>query len=451
MLATTAAASSLTPRACCIRCCCIRCKPPPGHCVRVLGWGVSVVSIDVPGPDGGTSTNTVEKPYWLAANEWGEEWGEGGFFRIARGSNGVGFAASMGIAAGIPDYKATPTTAATAATATTVAATTLSATAVATAVTTTTTANLSPGELVSKGSALIISADFAEALALFDKSVQIAPSTASQCWQRGIVLYYLAQYTAGAAQFKLDMTANGADVEEVVWRFMCDARKVGLEAARARMLPVGADYRVPMKQILALYAGTGSMADVAAAAAAVADAYSRTSAIAYGHFYGGIFMQLQGRESEAKAMLEAAAAAPSQDYMGKLMVMHASLLKTAVATSTSGTAASTSRTPPSTATTRTPGTGTVAPNLKPRPTTPGSGGSGGGLRNTNTSGNSVPSNLGPDGPATAAEKEQKKHIMVAILGVVGALLVGAGVIAEVVKRHRDNAAARMYSTEFSSQ
>ncbi|PAV59663.1 hypothetical protein WR25_21256 [Diploscapter pachys] len=44
------------------------------HSVRVIGWGIDY------------STGRPIK-YWLAANSWGENWGEQGFFRILRGEN----------------------------------------------------------------------------------------------------------------------------------------------------------------------------------------------------------------------------------------------------------------------------------------------------------------------------------------------------------------------------
>lgn len=45
------------------------------HAVKIVGWG--------------TDKETGEK-YWTVANSWGDDWGEGGFFRIARGTNECG-------------------------------------------------------------------------------------------------------------------------------------------------------------------------------------------------------------------------------------------------------------------------------------------------------------------------------------------------------------------------
>ena len=44
-----------------------------GHAVLMLGWGV----------EDGT-------PYWLIKNSWNEQWGDGGYFKMLRGSNECG-------------------------------------------------------------------------------------------------------------------------------------------------------------------------------------------------------------------------------------------------------------------------------------------------------------------------------------------------------------------------
>ena len=45
------------------------------HAVVAVGWGEEV-----------NGDGSVDK-YWLLKNSWGEEWGEGGYFRMERGSN----------------------------------------------------------------------------------------------------------------------------------------------------------------------------------------------------------------------------------------------------------------------------------------------------------------------------------------------------------------------------
>nr|CAD2137145.1 unnamed protein product [Meloidogyne enterolobii] len=58
------------------------------HAVRVLGWG--------------TQTCGSQKiDFWIAANSWGTNWGEAGFFKIRRGVNEVEFEKSE-ISYGIP-------------------------------------------------------------------------------------------------------------------------------------------------------------------------------------------------------------------------------------------------------------------------------------------------------------------------------------------------------------
>uniref|UniRef100_A0AAY5L6V4 SMB domain-containing protein n=1 Tax=Esox lucius TaxID=8010 RepID=A0AAY5L6V4_ESOLU len=45
------------------------------HSVRIIGWGEE------------RNYDGTMKKYWIAANSWGKNWGENGYFRIARGEN----------------------------------------------------------------------------------------------------------------------------------------------------------------------------------------------------------------------------------------------------------------------------------------------------------------------------------------------------------------------------
>jgi len=58
-------------------------KPLGGHAIRLLGWG----------EEGGT-------PYWLVANSWNYDWGDGGTFKILRGQDHCGIESS--VVAGLP-------------------------------------------------------------------------------------------------------------------------------------------------------------------------------------------------------------------------------------------------------------------------------------------------------------------------------------------------------------
>ncbi|XP_071522090.1 cathepsin B isoform X2 [Panulirus ornatus] len=58
--------------------------PLGGHAIRVLGWG----------EEDGT-------PYWLCANSWNSDWGDGGLFKILRGSDECGIESE--ITTGLPE------------------------------------------------------------------------------------------------------------------------------------------------------------------------------------------------------------------------------------------------------------------------------------------------------------------------------------------------------------
>ena len=87
-----------------------------------------------------------------------------------------------------------------------------------------------------------------------------------QLWQRGIALYYAGRYDDCRKQFEAHRTVNPDDVENAAWHFLCVARAESPARARAALLPVGPDARVPMREVLEMFRGKMTTEQVMAAA-----------------------------------------------------------------------------------------------------------------------------------------------------------------------------------------
>lgn len=185
------------------------------------------------------------------------------------------------------------------------------------------TPELSPRQRDARGDELLKARRFREALADFDAFLEAFPNQAPHHWRRGIACYYAGAFAEGVAQFESHRIVNPDDVENAVWHFLCKARLDGVPAARAAILPVGPDARAPLPEIYALFAGTGTVAQVEARMNAV----DTLSARFYGHLYLGLYEEALGNLDAAKAHMERAAG-PDRipHYMGDIAVVHARVL-----------------------------------------------------------------------------------------------------------------------------
>ncbi|MGE0760522.1 MAG: hypothetical protein AB7O38_26150, partial [Pirellulaceae bacterium] len=104
-----------------------------------------------------------------------------------------------------------------------------------------------------------------EAVADFDRYIELRPEAAPRQWERGIACYYAGKFAEGGRQFESYQRFDGQDVENSVWRYLCVVPLEGVERAQATMLPIENDRRVPMMQIFELYRGRLKPADVMAA------------------------------------------------------------------------------------------------------------------------------------------------------------------------------------------
>lgn len=164
----------------------------------------------------------------------------------------------------------------------------------------------------------------AESAAGFDTLAKLVPSLAPELWQRGIALYYAGRYQDCRAQFESHRTVNPNDVENAVWHFLCVARAESAEKAKAAILPVGPDARVPMRQVYEMFRGAMSPEMVLKAAG------SRDSAQFYAHLYVGLYFDALRDPQRALEHITLAAAdryADEGGYMHTVAKVHLGTLQ----------------------------------------------------------------------------------------------------------------------------
>lgn len=182
-----------------------------------------------------------------------------------------------------------------------------------------------PQELYNEAVQLFFDAKPVESARLFDQLVEAVPAAEPELWQRGLALFYADRFADGRAQFELHRTVNPNDVENPAWHFLCVAKLEGVQAAREKLLPVGEDPRVPMTEILALFAGRGDEAAVLAAAKQ-GEGEAGKNQLCYAHLYLGLFYEAAGNTEKARDHITQAAGPYRMDhYMGQVAVMHAKL------------------------------------------------------------------------------------------------------------------------------
>jgi lipoprotein NlpI len=164
---------------------------------------------------------------------------------------------------------------------------------------------------------------FQESVADFDRVLELAPAQAPHHWQRGISLYYAGRFADGRKQFESHQTVNPNDVENAAWHFLCAARESSVTNARAVMVKAGRDGRVPMREIDALYRGTGTVERVLEAATRGASEARGRDAMFYAHLYLGLYFEVLGDATRAREHIgKAAGEFSSEHYMGDVARVH---------------------------------------------------------------------------------------------------------------------------------
>ena len=189
-------------------------------------------------------------------------------------------------------------------------------------------------QLVQHGMDALLQGGFRKSWWALDSAFCLYPDHAPKLWQRGLACFYSGEYAEGVRQFEVDMKENGNGVEEVIWHFLCRCKLQGFQKTLAEGFLQLSDTPCvsPMLDVLNLFQGKGTVEEVFAAAmnqdGSAVLSYNNTSALAYAHFYVGIYHELQGSVAMAREHLKAAAEMQNPDYVGKLMQMHYQLFCT---------------------------------------------------------------------------------------------------------------------------
>jgi len=180
------------------------------------------------------------------------------------------------------------------------------------------TAPHQPTVYIQRGMTYFKLGHIAEAIADFDRAEHLNPALTPYLWQRGLAYYYADRFADGANQFEVDLTVNKHDVEETVWRYLCQAQLQGTQVARASLLPVRNDARPVMAWIYKLFAGE---CDAEMVCAQYRDAGQREQF--YSHLYVGLYYEAGRDEPRARQYItQAAAMQVVDDYMGWVAMVH---------------------------------------------------------------------------------------------------------------------------------
>jgi lipoprotein NlpI len=141
----------------------------------------------------------------------------------------------------------------------------------------------------------------------FEALLAMNPSARPELWQYGIALYYVGRYADGVKLFADHRQVNPEDVENAAWHFLCNAKANDVNKARAELIPVKRDDRVPMAEVQQLLAGkVEPIAVLEAAEAGQVGKAERTRRRFYANLYLGYYFEALGESAKAREHIERA-------------------------------------------------------------------------------------------------------------------------------------------------
>lgn len=165
------------------------------------------------------------------------------------------------------------------------------------------------GSFSRRADALFFLGRFAEAVSDYDAMVKLQPELETSHWRRGIARFYAGDYAKAAHQFEIYHSFDDVDRENGIWRFLSQAKSVGLEKAREGLLKYKKDDREPFPDVYELFAGKITPEAVLRhIRESELDADEREKRLFYAHLYIGLNHAVADRNEAARENLRLATA-----------------------------------------------------------------------------------------------------------------------------------------------
>ena len=181
-----------------------------------------------------------------------------------------------------------------------------------------------------RGDAHLFARHFAEAVADFEKMIALDPAQDAPHWRLGIAYYFAGQFEKSSKQFVKYHEYDGGDRENGIWKFLADAKALGIEPARRAMLVYTHFDREPFPALYEMFAGTKTTDDVLAEIAAK-KLTDNASVMFFANYYGGLNEELLGHRAKAIELLHAvvgnARARERAGYMWQVARMHGEVIE----------------------------------------------------------------------------------------------------------------------------
>jgi len=141
----------------------------------------------------------------------------------------------------------------------------------------------------------------------FEKMIALDAAQDAPHWRLGIAYYFAGQYQKSADQFVKYQTYESGDRENGIWKFLADARRLGLDAARPKMIEFSRFDREPFPDLYEMFAGRLSGDQVLANLEKKGLARDGAPQF-FAHYYVGVNEALLGHRDRALKLLDKAVA-----------------------------------------------------------------------------------------------------------------------------------------------